>query len=179
MKRFSMGNDDDSLDRRLRASRPEPRPDIVEEVASQIRGHGGHRRLSPRPGIAVALTAVLLAAMGATGGLGYAASGAKEAAVKAKNIVAPAPAPKAAAAKPAAAQPSKGQGAANKPAAGKATPAGDQYGKDRETICHRTPSGNAKTLVLPAKAAQAHLDNHHDNHNDNHPDDTPGPCPTS
>jgi len=52
---------------------------------------------------------------------------------------------------------------------GKRRPGDDQYGKDRVTICHRTPSGWKKTLVLPRPAAEAHLRNHED--------DTLGPCP--
>lgn len=38
------------------------------------------------------------------------------------------------------------------------------------TICHRTPSGQAITLNIPRRAAEAHLRKH--------PLDTEGPCPT-
>ena len=67
---------EDDLERELRARRPEPPRELVNEIARMIsteRRHGASR--GARLGVAVALTAGMLAALGAFGGLSYAANG--------------------------------------------------------------------------------------------------------
>jgi hypothetical protein len=69
VKRFWKREDD--LEARLRAERPEPRPEFVRAVAAGI--DAAPRRRSYRLAFAAALTALAIAAFGAVGGLGYAA----------------------------------------------------------------------------------------------------------
>ncbi|MGH3000504.1 MAG: hypothetical protein ACRDNM_14495, partial [Gaiellaceae bacterium] len=81
----------DDLERELRAQRPEPRRELVDGIASRIvgerrRGTGRKARL----GVAVALTAGMLGALGAFGGLGYAANGVTHAVDAAVHVITPA-----------------------------------------------------------------------------------------
>ena len=82
---------EDDLERELRAQRPEPRRELVDEIASRIvgerrRGAGRKTRL----GLAVALTAGMLGVLGAFGGLSYAANGVTHAVTAAVHVVTPA-----------------------------------------------------------------------------------------
>ena len=81
----------DDLERELRARRPEPRRELVDGIASRIVGdrrHGASR--GARLGVAVALSAGMLAALGAFGGLSYAANGVTHAVDAAVHAVVPA-----------------------------------------------------------------------------------------
>jgi hypothetical protein len=79
MRAFNMGDD---LERRLRAQRPRPREAFVQDLSIHVReSRGIRRRRSVRIALAGALTLGMLAALGAVGGLGYAATAAKNAAV--------------------------------------------------------------------------------------------------
>lgn len=81
---------EDDLERELRAQRPEPRRELVDEIASRIAGErrrGASRKA--RLGVAVALTAGMVGALGAFGGLGYAANGVSHAVTAAVRIVIP------------------------------------------------------------------------------------------
>ena len=81
---------EDDLERELRARRPEPRRELVNEIARMIsteRRHGASR--GARLGVAVSLTAGMLAALGAFGGLSYAANGVSHAVASAVHVVAP------------------------------------------------------------------------------------------
>ena len=65
------------------------RRDLVDGIANRI---VGERRYASRParlGVAVALTAAMLAALGAFGGLGYAANGVEHAVNAAAHVVVP------------------------------------------------------------------------------------------
>ena len=89
MKRFRKHGD--RLERELRAQRPEPRADFLHALESRIRSEGRwlpSRRL--RLGLAGALTVAMLTAVGAFGGLGYAATGVQHAVHTATHVVAPA-----------------------------------------------------------------------------------------
>jgi len=89
MKRFWKHGD--RLERELRAQRPEPRADFLHALESRIRSEGQwlpSRRL--RLGLASALTVATVTAVGAFGGLGYAATGVTNAVQAATHIVAPA-----------------------------------------------------------------------------------------
>lgn len=86
--RFFRGQDD--LERELRAHRPEPRRELVDGIVSRIVGErrsGAGRKA--RFGVAVALTAAMLAALGAFGGLSYAANGVTHAVDAAVHVVVP------------------------------------------------------------------------------------------
>lgn len=79
---------EDDLERELRARRPEPRRELVDEIVRMT----GRSRRSDRPvriGVAVALSAALLAALGAFGGLSYAANGVTQAVSSAVHVFAP------------------------------------------------------------------------------------------
>jgi len=81
----------DDLERELRAQRPEPRRELVDGIASKIvdeRRQGASR--GARLGVAVALSAGMLAALGAFGGLSYAANGVTHAVTAAVHAVVPA-----------------------------------------------------------------------------------------
>ena len=80
----------DDLERELRAQRPEPRRELVDGIASRIVGerrHGASR--GARLGVAVALSAGMLAALGAFGGLSYAANGVTHAVDAAVHVITP------------------------------------------------------------------------------------------
>lgn len=74
MSRFwSQESEGAKLDRELRKARPEPRKDFVEALAMEIRGRG-RSRAPLRVAFAGGLTVVLLSALAAVGGIGYAAA---------------------------------------------------------------------------------------------------------
>ena len=80
----------DELERELRAQRPAARRELVEGIASRIVGErrrGAGR--SARLGVAVALSAGMLGALGAFGGLSYAANGVSHAVDAAVHAVVP------------------------------------------------------------------------------------------
>ncbi|MDE3191244.1 MAG: hypothetical protein KGL94_10560, partial [Acidobacteriota bacterium] len=81
----------DDLERELRAHRPEPRRELVDEIARMVAGErrraGGR---AARLGVAAALTAGMLGVLGAFGGLSYAANGVTNAVTAAVHLVAPA-----------------------------------------------------------------------------------------
>ena len=81
----------DDVERELREQRPEPRRELVDGIASRI--VSDRRRRSDRPlrvGVAVALSAGMLGALGAFGGLSYAANGVTHAVSSAVHAVVPA-----------------------------------------------------------------------------------------
>ena len=83
----------DDLEHELRTRRPQPRRELVDGIARMI-GHE-HSRRSDRPlriGVAVGLSAAMLAVLGAFGGLSYAANGVSHAVTAAVHVVAPTPA---------------------------------------------------------------------------------------
>lgn len=89
MKRFWRHGD--QLERELRAQRPEPRADFLHALESRILGES-HRQPARRLrlGLAAALTVGMITALGAFGGLGYAATGVTHAVQAATHVVAPA-----------------------------------------------------------------------------------------
>jgi hypothetical protein len=69
------------VEHELRAARPEPKPEFLSALSEQIRAESRRSRFGARPRLALAgvLTAGMLAAVGAFGGFGYAATAAKNA----------------------------------------------------------------------------------------------------
>lgn len=79
------------LEAELRASRPEPAPDFVHRLEARVRNDGRTRVGSLRVAFVGALTAVMLIALGSVGGVGYASSAARDAAVSVRRVVTPKP----------------------------------------------------------------------------------------
>jgi hypothetical protein len=85
---------DDALERELRALRREPRPEFLQAVVDRINGDRYRRPTrSLRLGLVGALSAAMLAALAAFGGLGHAASGVSRAVASAVHVVSPAKSP--------------------------------------------------------------------------------------
>jgi hypothetical protein len=81
----------DRLERDLRANRPEPSADFMQALESKVAGKAYRRPGRPiRLGLAAALTAGMLVAVGAFGGFSYAATGVSHAVTAATHVVAPA-----------------------------------------------------------------------------------------
>lgn len=77
------------LEAELRATRPEPAPELISRLEARVRHHGRSRVGSLRVAFVGALTAVMLIAVASVGGVGYASSAARDAAVSVKRVVAP------------------------------------------------------------------------------------------
>jgi hypothetical protein len=77
------------IEAELRASRPEPSDKFVHTLESRVRNDGRNRVGSLRVAFVGALTAVMLVALGSVGGVGYASSGVRDAAVSVKRVVTP------------------------------------------------------------------------------------------
>ena len=127
VKRF-WARREDELASELRASRPEPSPDLIQAISRRVDASGRRARLytASRLSFAGALTALMLGTLASFGGLSYAASGTKEAVIAAKQVVAP-----------------------SRPQAGN-TPARDQYEPQKITICHKGHTITISTSALPA-----------------------------
>jgi hypothetical protein len=127
----------EELERALQRHRPEPGPDFLRVLAARVGAESPRSRIaSSRVALAAALTAALLAALGAFGGLGPAAAafgGAVDAMADAVGA----------------------GGADPRPSSFQPTPAQAQYGVP---ICHRT--GSAKNpyifIVVDEHAVPAH-----------------------
>ena len=137
MKRFwSRGEDD--LGRELRAARPQLRDDFVHSLAERIESANGRQRplyVASRLSFAASITVLVLGTLIAFGGLGYAASGTRDAVKAVKRAVAP----------------TKARTVSN-------SAAQDQY-VGKITICHHTHSATNPlvTITISRSALPAHL----------------------
>jgi len=77
------------LEAELRAGRSEPAPEFINRLEARVRHNGRSRAGSLRVAFVGALTAVMLIALASVGGVGYASSAARDAAVSVKRVVAP------------------------------------------------------------------------------------------
>jgi hypothetical protein len=77
------------LEAELRAGRPEPAPEYISRLEARVRNDGRSRVGSLRVAFVGALTAVMLLALASVGGVGYASSAARDAAVSVQRVVAP------------------------------------------------------------------------------------------
>lgn len=77
------------LEAELRAGRSEPAPEFINRLEARVRHNGRTRAGSLRVTFVGALTVVMLVALASVGGVGYASSAAKDAAVSVKRVVAP------------------------------------------------------------------------------------------
>jgi hypothetical protein len=143
----------DELEARLKASRPEAPPELVDNLVARIEGDVAHRQRGLRIGVAVAITAAALGVFGAFGGLSYAAKAVSKATgipiVKASKGGRPAP-------------PARGANPSPSPSPS-SSPAEDQYPHQlKVTICHHT-NGPSEWVVITVsikslKAHKAHGD---------------------
>src|SRR5919109_1466508 len=77
------------LETELRARRPEPSPELVSRLEARVSNDGRSRVGSLRVAFVGALTAVILIALASVGGVGYASSAARDAAVSVQRVVSP------------------------------------------------------------------------------------------
>jgi hypothetical protein len=126
------------------AYHPRPRPEFSQQLAARV--HQSRRSSFGRARLAYAggLTAVLLVALGAFGGLGYAATGGKQAAKAATQLFS---------------KGQEGKSSAGDLARFKApeTPAQNQYRGQRCTIRHRTGNGRFIIIEIAGEAVPAHM----------------------
>jgi hypothetical protein len=125
------------LEATLRANRPDPRPEFIRAVAATV-GDGRGRGLGAfRAALAGGFTALLLIALAAAGGLGYAAAAVDRAATAVAKTV----------------DVSDKRG--SQQAKARPTPAQSQYGVP---ICHRTGSDKNPyvLIVVDENAVDAH-----------------------
>jgi hypothetical protein len=126
------------LERELRARRPEPRHEFARALEHRV--HQSRYR-SPAPafrlGLAAAVTAAMLVALAAVGGLSYAASTVTQVAQVATRLV----------------QPQSQTGAAGPNAASQ------QYGK-KVLVCAVQPNGKQHTISISKNAVASYLARH-------------------
>jgi hypothetical protein len=77
------------LEAELREGRPQPGPELINRIEARVRDDGRSRVGTLRVAFVGALTAVMLLALAAVGGAGYASSAARDAAVSVKRVVSP------------------------------------------------------------------------------------------
>jgi uncharacterized membrane protein YgcG len=139
----------DELERRLRAERPEPSSQLVESVVEQVSRRPFRRQARMRVVFVTAVSAALALSLSMFGGLSYAASAVKHAAVA---VVAPVTHDSTA---PGQAKKTSSSSTSSSPSS-----AQGQYG-NKVTICHQGHTQQVADDSLPAHLAQG---------------DTLGPC---
>jgi len=160
---FKRGKDSE-LERELRRNRPQPRDEFVQMLSKRVERESRlPRSLRSRiAGVAVA-SAVMLAAVGAFGGIGYAANGVKDVVKVAKSVVVAAKGDaKKSGGDTRAVTKTRAAAATTKPAAptkARATtvakPDDKQYGHKKK-ICHE-PGPHQRTIEVGDDAVPAHL----------------------
>ena len=80
-------NRETGLEAELRANRPEPSRELVHQLEARVHQDGRRARGTFRVAFVSAIVVGMLAALGSVGGLGYAATGAGHAVIKARRIV--------------------------------------------------------------------------------------------
>jgi hypothetical protein len=129
----------DELERRLRRERPVPPALLVNTLLQQIDATPGRRRSSFRLGLAAAVSVAMLLALGAFGGLGYAASSVRHAVQAAVHVVGPTK------------KETPDQPVLNS--------AAQQYGP-KVLVCAMTPDGRQVTASISQSVAAAYLQTH-------------------
>ena len=82
-------NREQGLERELRASRPAPREEFVEELANRVVTTPRRPTAARRVAIAAVLTGAMLASLAGFGGIGYAGQPAKRAVATVKKVFVP------------------------------------------------------------------------------------------
>jgi hypothetical protein len=126
----------DELEGRLRRERPVAAPALVDALIRRIDAAATRPRSSFRLGLAAAMSAAMLIALAAFGGLGYAASSIKEAVKAAAQVAAP-----------------------NHAAQPLANSAAAQYGA-KVTVCTVEPNGKQHDISISQNAVAAYLKTH-------------------
>jgi hypothetical protein len=158
LNRFFKRGKDSELERELRRNRPQPRDEFVQMLSNRVERESRLRRSlrSRIAGVAVA-SAVMLAAVGAFGGIGYAANGVKDVVKVATSVVV------------AAKGDAKKSGGDNKSGNGDNKGGNDNKGKGddggkpddkqyghKKKICHE-PGPHQRTIEVGDDAVPAHL----------------------
>ena len=130
MARFRLPRKD-HLARELRTSRPELPVEFVDALSKRVHASSRGSRLYAwsRVSFAAALTVLVLGTFASFGGLGYAASGTKDAVKAVKHVV-----------------------ASSRPEIVQRSAAQQQYGQPKVTICHK-----GHTITISQAALPAHL----------------------
>jgi hypothetical protein len=89
MRYWRKRHEEFDLEAELRAGRPEPTPELISRLEARVRNDGRSRAGSLRVAFVGALTAVMLLALASVGGVSYASSAARDAAVNVQRVVAP------------------------------------------------------------------------------------------
>jgi hypothetical protein len=90
MRYWRKRHEEFDLEAELRAGRPEPTPELISRLEARVRNDGRRFRAgSLRVAFVGALTAVMLLALASVGGVSYASSAARDAAVSIERVVAP------------------------------------------------------------------------------------------
>jgi hypothetical protein len=89
MRYWRKRHEEFDLEAELRAGRPEPTPELISRLEARVRYDGRSRAGTLRVAFVGALTAVMLLALASVGGVSYASSAARDAAVSVQRVVAP------------------------------------------------------------------------------------------
>ena len=89
MRYWRKRHEEFDLEAELRAGRPEPTPELISRLEARVRNDGRSRAGTLRVAFVGALTAVMLLALASVGGVSYASSAARDAAVSIERVVAP------------------------------------------------------------------------------------------
>jgi hypothetical protein len=89
MRYWRKRHEEFDLEAQLRAGRPEPTPELISRLEARVRNDGRSRAGTLRVAFVGALTAVMLLALASVGGVSYASSAARDAAVSVQRVVAP------------------------------------------------------------------------------------------
>lgn len=87
MNWFWNRSDGSELEDRLRSERPAPRPEFLRAVANRVEARRPRTSLGLRLAFASALTLTMLVAVASVGGVSYAASSAKKAAISVGDVL--------------------------------------------------------------------------------------------
>jgi hypothetical protein len=160
------------LERRLKSDRPQPRDEFVSALMTRVVPQAPPPRSAWRPVLVGALTALLLVAFAATGGIGYAAKSVQGGTTAVADLVT-GPSNDS--------HPNNGNNGNNGNASGNGTTAqtsndsdpsaqSNAGGEGKTTICHVPPgnSDNPQTITVGDSAVADHLANN--------PGDSLGPC---
>ena len=138
----------DRLERSLRDGRPQPRQQVVDSISARVSSRPSPRPARLRLSLAGAFTAVLVVALSAFGGLGYAATAVGHAADSAAHFVSPPPHDPHGSGNAPSQNGSSGQGEASGSGASSAQ---GEYGH-KVVVCH-----NGGEISIDESAMGAHL----------------------